>query len=422
MAQWIRMQKITDKANLSQKACLLEGLCISLYRTGGNFAVIIHSYKDCANVFPRGMTGVQSKTVGAGRFFCTNVTETDVMAGTSLEKLERCIGTVLEVVNPEIVYVFGSCLSEIVGDDINQCAAGFSRTSSIPVIAVTSSGTNTISQSRVIDWHAALMYCACDESLPVDGSSINIIGFPEDTDNYISGIIEASGIRINAWLHETSSLSEWKKLPAGAVNIVPQKNLFPSILEKMANRSEAIEAPVPIGMKNTDMFLTAIASAMGLEQKMPGIIAPARKNAEKAATELRRKCTGIRMGYNIGTNRNYVPASVALDGMSEVTAFSELGFDVTLLIQGSPDDRRRKLITGHLADLNINASIDIFVDNVSILPVLKKHGFGFIYCIESLSEIVRPSGTPMIGLGRLKMGYGGCIENIRLIERTVFGG
>ena len=413
------MRRKWDKAKLSQSACLLEGLCIFLHRTDGNFAVIIHSYRDCANVFPRGMSGMYMTT--PGRFFCTNLREADVMGGATLDRLEQCIRLVAEERRPEIIYVFGSCLSELIGDDIEGTVRALSRELPVPVIGVTSSGLDDITQKKIIDWHAELMYRACRPAAAAMPRSVNIIGFPPDRGHEITALLEQAGITVNVWLDGTAPLHEWQKLPAGALNVVPEKNLFPALLDHMERDlgTPVIEAPVPVGLHAAETFFTALAARLDLSDAMAPLVAERKQDALARVQPHLERFRGAHLGYNIGTDRNYHPHRVARDGMGEAGFFEELGFEVTLLIQGSPDPERKRLITEQLVRLGIRADFDIFMDNVAMTPALMKKHYDLVYCVDFMADMVRPTQTPMISIGTLLMGFDGFVHNVRMAHAAM---
>lgn len=408
-----------DSAKLSQSACLLEGLCIFLHRTDGDFAVIIHSYRDCANVFPRGMSGMYMTT--PGRFFCTNLRESDVMGGATLQRLEECIRLVAEQCRPEIIYVFGSCLSELIGDDIEGTVRVVSEDLTVPVVGVTSSGLDDISQKRIIDWHADLMSRAPHPSETETPNSVNIIGFPADRSGEITSLLSDIGVAVNVWLDGTAPLQAWQKLPAGALNVVIEKDIFPTLLDRMQQEIgiPSLEATIPVGVGATETFLMKIAGYFGKADAAAGIIAAKKQEALGRVAEQASGFSGRNLGYNIGTDRNYHPYRVAMDGLGDVAFFQELGFDVTLLIQGSPDPVRQHMIKRHLERLGIKAKFDIFVDNVALTPALLKTHYDLVYCVDFMADMVLPTGTPMISIGSLRMGFDGFVHNVRMAHAAM---
>jgi len=387
-------------------------------RTDGNFAVIIHSYPDCANVIPKGMLGQLP-----GRFFCTNLRESDVMSGTTMDRLQECVKLVAEVENPDAVYVFGSCLSELIGDDIESVAAAAAGELSTTVIAVTSSGLDDTSQKRVIDRHAELMYCAARTGPGTQKPlTVNLIGLPYD-DGEIEEILAEAGIGVNVHLNEKSRMSDWIKLLSGALNVVLDKELYSNLTGRMKaeHGTPLIEVPIPAGVKGTDSFFLKIAAHFKRKSQMKSVIEEKRKEAFEAVARKKADWKGLKLAYNIGTDRNYIPHITARNGLCEVDFFRELGFDVTLLIQGSPEPDRVLFISRLLDEMKITADFDIFVDNVSMTPALKKKNYNLVYCVGAMAEMVRPTQVPMIALGSLRTGYNGCLYNLGLIEKTLEG-
>lgn len=411
------MRKKFDQAKLVQNSCLLEGLCICLARTIGNFSVIIHSYRDCANILPRGAPG----GLYAEKFFCSNLRESDVMAGTTMDRLAECVRLVAEVENPVVIYVFGSCLSELIGDDIANGLDDVAKEVSMPVIAVTSSGLEDISPKRVIDRHAVLM-CGAATGAPAQTRpmSVNLIGFPPD-DGEIEETFASVGITVNTRVNENSPLPEWLKIPAGALNAVLDAGLFSTLIDKIKHDHgiPAVEVPFPIGITGSDAFFMKIARHFKKGREMKETISRNRTEAAAALASRAAQWKGKKFAYNIGTERNYNHHITAKNGLCAEIFFRELGFDITLLIQGSPEPQRRLLVSRQLRDMGITADYDIFIDNVSIAPALRKKPYELVYCVEQMAGIVRPTQVSLIGLERLKTGYRGCLYNLDLVAKAL---
>jgi nitrogenase molybdenum-iron protein alpha/beta subunit len=221
-------------------------------------------------------------------------------------------------------------------------------------------------------------------------------------------------------------MEDWQRLPVGALNVVIDKELFTSLTSSMQSELGVpfIEIPLPEGVSGTDAFFLKIASHFKKKEAMKEVLqdpelAGDRKKAMAAVAKFSAKWKGMKLAYNIGTDRNYYHLISAKDGLCEVNFFRELGFDVTLLVQGNPEPKRILMIRKQLKEMKIEADIDIFVDNVSMTPALRKKDYGLVYCVGAMAEMVRPTKIPMIALADLNLGYDGCLYNLFLIEKAL---
>ena len=122
------MNPVTGRDTIQQPSCSLVGLASCLVQTGGDFAVVIHGPVDCANTFPRHVPLVRLGRQAAGRlsshrFFSSNLSESDVTLGRSERALARCLESVVSSLRPKVVFVLGTCLSDVVGDDTKKVAS-----------------------------------------------------------------------------------------------------------------------------------------------------------------------------------------------------------------------------------------------------------------------------------------------------------
>ena len=407
--------RTTNAAKLTQRACLLDGLCYRLSRTRGRFAVIIHSYMECANAIP-GMV----QRLGNNHFFCTNLSENDVISGTASERLMECIHLVAEHIQPEIIYVLDSCVSELIGDDILQVARRAAEKIETPVEAVKSSGLHEVTQRKIIDMHACLMARACDPEQKKVPLSINAIGFNlNDCD--VIGIIESLGLNVNCLITGDSDLSEWKKLPRGALNVIPDQRMYEGLADFLSATCGAscIELPLPLGLENTERFIMGIARHFSIVDKAQPVVNNHREKHRKAAQEFADGFKGMIVGYNVGSMRDYEPATLANDGLAGLRLYKELGFRIVLMIQGSDDTARRHGIQEQLRRNGYEAPFRIFQDTRSLSPLLKKDGVHLFHGADFLREEARAAGVHMLDVSEVEPGFAGFTRTAKKIAQRL---
>lgn len=107
-------------------------------------AIIIHGPSGCSFFNRNAMIRLNgyysaSSVVPIPKIYCTDFDENDVIFG-GREKLEKAIDEIITELNPKVMFIMNCCVSEIIGEDINDVASEFEAKCSIPVIPVHSAG------------------------------------------------------------------------------------------------------------------------------------------------------------------------------------------------------------------------------------------------------------------------------------------
>ena len=150
--------------------------------------------------------------------------EHDVVFGGE-KKLVACIDEIVEKYHPPAIFVYATCVSGMIGDDIIAVSKAASARYGIDIIPVESSGF--ISGNKVVGYRAAA------EALmklitPKDGTSVektrklNILGeYNLGGETWlIRNYLAEMGIEINVAFTGDSSVAALKQAPGAALNIV----------------------------------------------------------------------------------------------------------------------------------------------------------------------------------------------------------
>ncbi len=407
--------KARKAAGLNQVVCTLEGMCTLLMQTPGDFAVVIHGDRDCLNVLAPG-----EGPSGAERFFCTNLSEEEAVVGRSLRRLEACLELVCSRVRPQTVFLLGTCLTALIGDDLAAPARSIAEKTGVPVVPLSGGGMRFVSQAAVTDRFARLMLEACPNGQPREGW-VNLVGFHPGQE--VLSLLRKLGIGVNAVLVPQTPVSVWKTLPTAQLNLVLDQDLYAGFLQAAHHRfgTEHLQVPYPVGHRATTGFFEKLLLRIPTGADAGSILGPAGEAARREVERASTATLGVRLGYNIGSMKNLHPRTLALEGLADLPAFEELGFEPLILVQGDDRPRRAAAISETLQSFGCHAPQAIFSDTVFFSDLCREQECRLVYASDHLREQVQRSGAGFLAHGSLQPGYSAAGANISAIISALEG-
>lgn len=294
--------------------------------------------------------------------------------------LVQAINTIFTVYEPEIVAVHTTCLSETIGDDVNQICQKARDDGKVPegkhvIHCNTPSyvGSHVTGFSNMVK--GMITYFA--ESTGEDKNQLNIIpGWVEPSDmREIKRIVKEMGIKIILFpdtsdVLDTPQVGKYDFYPKGGVSIPELKSsgdsLFTIALGSFASSEGALTLEtdckvkfktldLPVGISSTDRFITTLAERAGV------------KVAESIASERGRLLDIITDMHQYFYNKK-----VALFGDPDhLIALSEFLVDLDMkpvhIVSGTPgkafEKRIREITDGRVENVNVKngANADMFL-------------------------------------------------------------
>jgi len=418
------------QAKLNQVVCTLEGMATLLQATPGDFAVVIHGDRDCVNVLVPGMGHP-----GAERFFCTNLTEAQAVAGKTRAPLQACLEAVsrgLEPgLEPEVVFVLGTCLTAVIGDDVEPVVREVSESTGVSVVALSGAGMRFVPQSTILDRFACLMLDACEPvetcesaaaaAATADPTSVNLLGHHPGAE--VLDQLRQLGVTVNAILDLGTPVATWRRLPAAAWNLVLDPGLYPETLEQAEQRFgvRPLEVTYPLGARATSAFFGQVLGAVPTEADPAPVLRDAEAEAMRVVAEAREKIQGKRLGYNIGSMKNLRPLTLAREGLVDLAAFEELELDVTILVQGDDRPDRLAAVRETLEGFGCTAPLAVFSDTVFFGELCRSARCELVYASDHLRDQTHQAGVGFLENGALKPGYGAVEHNLQIIIEALEG-
>ena len=287
-----------------QRWCSLVG-AISVVRQIKDAFAVIHSPSGCSflHFWMHMIADLQSdfSNLIFPNFLCTNLQENDVIFGGN-STLKNSIMAIQKRVPSSTIFVITSCLSGIIGDDINSMIEEF-KTLNVTLIPVTSDGMLTGDPADGIFLvYQAIAENLIDENVTPKADMINIIGgvapSQENKQAYdeLHKILQVLGISINCRFAQNTSLSELKRLKQASTNVLLADELniskrLPEFIKECFNM-EMLSLSSPVGYEPTEKFVQTLATHFGKEKELEKLLTSVRKDYERQLAPLRNYFSG----------------------------------------------------------------------------------------------------------------------------------
>lgn len=287
---------------------------------------VSHSPQGCVgcaimaiDMFRVGQAHRGEKIIKNPRIIVTNLDQKSVVFGGE-QKLKESVRKAVERYNPKLIFVYASCASGIIGDDIDSiCAnleAEFSGTTIIPIHC-----EGFKSKICASGFDAAFLsinkYILKKKKLPSIPNLVNL--FAPTTVSYadqkeMERMLKSIGAEAN-YIPFYSSLEKIKRIPQAVASTSICK-VFADEFMKTLEEDYGIpysHTVMPIGIRNTDKWFRGIAKILGKEAEVEKIIAEEHKRIEPLVAKIRSRLEGKRVFICGGTGRSFAAAALIDD-------------------------------------------------------------------------------------------------------------
>ncbi len=273
------------------------------------------------------------KVIKNPRLIVTNLDQKSVVFGGE-QKLRESVQKAVERYNPKMIFIYASCASGIIGDDIDAIAGDlqweYPDTILVPIHC-----EGFKSKICASGFDAAFIsiqkYILKDTPVQKQKGLVNL--FAPTTVSYadqkeMERMLSLIGVRVN-YIPFYSSLEKIKQIPSAEASTSICK-VFAD--EFMKTLWEEYEIPyshtvMPIGIRNTDKWYRGIAKVLGKEQEVEEIIAREHARIEPLVAELKARLQGTRVFICGGTGRSFAAAALIDDFGMELVGLETPTYD-----------------------------------------------------------------------------------------------
>ena len=397
--------------DLSQPCCAIEGMTRLLSFVAGNFVVVLHSEPDCANLVLR-----DGRAVDPGRFFCSNLSEADAIAGRSRARLVTAVREAVARRRPAAVFVVGGCVAGVLADDVETLAGSIDLPRGVRLVALDGGAFTLHGQAAMVDRFTGVMAEAAPRRARRAAHAVNLVGFAPD-DGEAETMLRRAGIAIHAWPQLASAQEVWDELPGAALTVVSDMALFTRLagILETKHRVPSIELAPPYGIGATERLYGGIAAHFGRTARMRAAWGRERGAARRAVAAFRRRHAGRKLAFHVGSRKDFELETLVRSGLAFVLLLVELGFAVEPMFQGAVEEAQRRRIDALLAHHGLVLPYRCLPDRLSLAGALREGRFAAAYCSDSLREEAGAAGVPIVAIGSLRPGFAGAVASCALL-------
>lgn len=411
----------------AQGGCAFDGASIALVPIT-DVAHLVHGPIACAGNSWGSRGSLSSGPMIYKMGFTTDLSENDIIFGGE-KKLYKAIHDIKERYNPAAIFVYLTCVTALIGDDLDAVCKAATTKFEIPVIPVTSPGfVGSKNLGNRIGGEALLEYVVGtgkpDYTTPYD---INLIG-----EYNIAGemwgvlpILEKVGIRVLSKITGDARYKEITYAHHAKLNVMICSKALINMAHKMQERYGIpyIEASI-YGVEDMNNLLRAIANYfddLDLKARVEQVITTETDRLSEALAPYRQRLQGKRVVLYTGGVKSWSIISAAKDLGIEVVATSTkksteedkariktlLGTDGIMLEKGSAQEILR-VINRTNADMLIAGGRNQYTALKARIPFLdinqeRHHPYaGYVGMIEMAKELDEALHSPVWKQARLQ--------------------
>jgi nitrogenase molybdenum-iron protein alpha chain len=309
-------------------------------------AFIVHSPQGCAgcavgfsDFFRVGQYHRGIKNPRNAHVFVSNLDEQDIVLGGE-EKLRDTIRLVSERYHPQLLFIFASCASGIIGDDIEAVVASEQKDDGPLLIPIHCEGFKSNIPASGFDaaFIAIDKYLLKKQRQPKQKGLINLfaptsISFADQTE--MERILADIGLEAN-YLPFYASIDKLRKAASAEASTAICK-VFADEFMKVLDTDYGVpysHTVMPIGVRNTELWLFGIADLVGKGAEARAYAEREREAILPRLAAIREKLQGKRVFICGGTGRSFAAGALIDDfgmklvGIETPTLDEDANFDI----------------------------------------------------------------------------------------------
>lgn len=344
------------------------------------------------------------KIIRNPRIIVTNLDQKDVIYGGE-EKLREAIADAKERYHPKLIFVFTSCASGIIGDDIDAIVREEQENTDALLIPIHCEGFKSKICASGFDtaFLSIAKYILPQEKPEKEEGLINLfapVSISYKDQKEMERMLGLLGMKCN-YIPFYNSLEGIRRIPK-AIGSTSICKVFADEFMKQLEREYDIpysHTVMPIGVRNTDKWFRGVAAMVGKEQEAEEYIEKEHARILPQLQQIKERLQGKRVFICGGTGRSFAAAALIDDFGMELVGLETPTYDADAQID-----------IEYLNGIHKNYVVDIAnmqpFEQVNLLKRLKPDVF--IGVPEWAAKLGIPT-THVLDMKRPTMGYDGIL-------------
>ncbi|WP_026881882.1 nitrogenase component 1 [Clostridium akagii] len=258
------------------------------------------------------------KNIRNARYIVTNVDEKDVVLGGE-KKVREAILELEKRYKPNIIFVFTSCASGIIGDDVDAVASTVQKEVNAIVVPIHCEGFKSKVPATGFDtvFRAIQNYIIKGERMQKEKGLINVfattsIGYKDQLE--LEGLLSVLGLHVN-YIPFYSNVEKLKRIPGAEYSVAVCQVFADEFMEYLKNEYDIpySKTGMPIGIRSTDEWFLSVARLVGKEEVALKHIEKEHRRVLPEIAKIRERIGGKRVFICAGTGRGVAAATLIED-------------------------------------------------------------------------------------------------------------
>lgn len=398
------------KPGATSGGCAFEGAQIALFPYA-DAVHLVHAPATCqgasweTRATPTSWKGENNTPLG----YCTDISTNDVIFGGN-KKLEESIEYIIKNKKPKAIFVYETCVTAMIGDDMDNICKRMQNKYQIPIIVVHSPGfVGSKNLGSRLGGEAVLeQLIGSKEPKKIHQYGINLIGEYNVTGDMwqYTPILEKIGIKVVSTLAGDGRIEDIQTAHTAKLNVIVCAKSLVTLVRKMEERYDIPYVSVSFyGKRDTTNAIRTIVDAFNdkeLSKKAEQIIKEEEEALEQRLIPYRKILENKKAILNTGGNKSWSIASALQDIGIEVVATSirkstlediEIAKKYVPILMKVPANEQAKLIDEHNVDILLAGGRSLYTaikKKVAFVDVNqeKKVSYGAYGGLENLAKDV----------------------------------
>ena len=399
-----------------------------IFASASDVAIVTCCDRECFNLFSYVTAPPESWPESApwkldpsaallGRLYQVGVAGDAALMGS--QRAEHCLRRIAQDPRPpELVVLIESCLSRMLGDDLESVVRQFGASTEIPIVLY---DIKLVQEPYLgqLDAFWKNVYGAVRRARgSVRPNALGLFGvaLPDD----LRAILEGLGLTVASDLFPGFSVRDVRAL--GSCSLIVRNRwrcaaaMSQSLMAELG--TPTLDLPLPYGWEGSRQWLDQVTRAAGgpplQDLAWPESVLQARAEFEQLVDQIRGSHIGLvsrlaSVRSELGATERY--------GVDLIGVLHELGLAIDLsLFQSGADAAPDATLTG---DLGLRPdqgdSVRTFTHRRELGPLLAAGNFMLVYTERYRDARVISAGKTPLGLGDLQPGFSGAIHNARMV-------
>ena len=399
-----------------------------IFASADDVAIVTCCDRECFNLFsfvtapPEGWAAAAPWRLDPSADLLRHLYQVGVAGDAALmgsQRAERCLGAVAQSRRPpELILMIDSCLSRMLGEDLDGVVRQFGTTSQIPIVLY---DVKLVQEPYLgqLDAFWKNVYRAVRKN-DVSAGSGRLALFGVDLPPDLQDILGRLGLAIASDLFPGFSVRSVQALDSCSLVVRSRWHCVPAMSRSLLVELGAptLDLPLPCGWDGSRRWLDQVSRTAGGrrldELSWPDDVLQARERFEHLVDQIR----GTRIG--VVSRRASVRSELSPEqryGVDLIDVLHELGLGIDLNLyaaagESAPDEQ---LISDLGLRPDLGDSVSAFSDRAELVPILARGDFPLVYTEQYRDVRVISAGKTPLGLSDLRPGFFGAMHNARMV-------